>query len=173
MGRTYAKLPAAELDYQIMEPGETLAVGETVWLISYRKPRGGKVNQANKKAFDDFLDKSAASNRESRRPSGGPTTAGCSDRTIRLIKPQTTIMLDMDSSVSELMTIWGSYFRSCERIRACRRRTRWSRSWLRDCQKMTAAWRSPKSAFRVPARSAGNSDSSKHIEREKRKSRRG
>jgi hypothetical protein len=30
MGRTYAKLPAAELDYQIMEPGDTRAVGETI-----------------------------------------------------------------------------------------------------------------------------------------------
>jgi hypothetical protein len=60
MGRTYAKLPAAELDYQIMEPGDTLAVGEKIWLISYRKPRGGKVNQATKTAFGDFLDKSAA-----------------------------------------------------------------------------------------------------------------
>jgi hypothetical protein len=60
MGRTYAKLPQAELDYQIMEPGDTLAVGEKVWLISYRKPRGGKVNQASKAAFGDFLDKSAA-----------------------------------------------------------------------------------------------------------------
>ena len=60
MGRTYAKLPAAELHYQIMEPGETLEVGETVWPISYRKPRAGKVNQATKAAFGDFLDKSAA-----------------------------------------------------------------------------------------------------------------
>jgi hypothetical protein len=60
MGRTYAKLPAAELDSQIMEPGDTLAVGEKVWLINYRKPRGGKVNQATKAAFGDFLDKSAA-----------------------------------------------------------------------------------------------------------------
>ena len=60
MGRTYAKLPAAELDYQIMEPGDTIAVGEKIWLISYRKPRGGKVNQANKGAFGDFLDKNAA-----------------------------------------------------------------------------------------------------------------
>jgi hypothetical protein len=34
MGRTYAKLPAAELDYQIMEPGDALAVGERVWLSS-------------------------------------------------------------------------------------------------------------------------------------------
>ena len=49
MGRTYAKLPAAELDYQIMEPGDTLAVGEKIWLISYRKPRGGKVNQQPKR----------------------------------------------------------------------------------------------------------------------------
>jgi hypothetical protein len=28
----------------IMEPGDTLAVGEKVWLINYRKPRGGKVD---------------------------------------------------------------------------------------------------------------------------------
>jgi hypothetical protein len=34
MGRTYTKLPAAELDYRIMEPGDALAVGETVWLSS-------------------------------------------------------------------------------------------------------------------------------------------
>jgi hypothetical protein len=60
MGRTYAKLPAAELDYQIMEPGDTLAVGEKVWLISYRKPRSSKVNQATKAAFGDFLDQRAA-----------------------------------------------------------------------------------------------------------------
>jgi hypothetical protein len=60
MGRTYAKLPTAELDYQIMEPGDTVAVGEKIWLISYRKPRGGKVNQAHKEAFGDFLDKNAA-----------------------------------------------------------------------------------------------------------------
>jgi hypothetical protein len=59
-GRTYAKLPAAELDSQITEPGDTLAVGEKVWLINYRKPRGGKVTQATKSAFGDFLDKSAA-----------------------------------------------------------------------------------------------------------------
>jgi hypothetical protein len=47
MGRTYVKLPVAELDYRIMESGDTLAVGEKVWLISYRKPRGGKVNIAS------------------------------------------------------------------------------------------------------------------------------
>jgi hypothetical protein len=34
MGRTYPKLPAAELDYQIMVPGDALAVGEKVWLSS-------------------------------------------------------------------------------------------------------------------------------------------
>jgi len=34
MWRTYAKLPAAELDYQIMEPGDALAVGEKVSLSS-------------------------------------------------------------------------------------------------------------------------------------------
>jgi hypothetical protein len=34
MGRAYAKLPAAALDYQIMEPGDALAVGERVWLSS-------------------------------------------------------------------------------------------------------------------------------------------
>jgi hypothetical protein len=34
MGRTYAKLPAAELDYQIMEQGDALAVGAKVWLSS-------------------------------------------------------------------------------------------------------------------------------------------
>jgi hypothetical protein len=60
VGRTYAKLPAAELDYQIIEPGDTLAVGENVWLINYRIPRGSKVNQANKPTFADFLEKSAA-----------------------------------------------------------------------------------------------------------------
>ena len=49
MGRTYAKLPAAELDYQIMEPGDTLAVGEKIWLISYRKPRGGKSTKQTKR----------------------------------------------------------------------------------------------------------------------------
>jgi hypothetical protein len=60
MGLTYAKLSAAELDYQIMEPGDTLAVGEKVWLIDYRKPRGGNVNQKNKSAFADFIEKNAA-----------------------------------------------------------------------------------------------------------------
>jgi hypothetical protein len=49
MGRTYAELPAAELDYQIMEPGDTLAVGGKVWLINYRKPRGGKVTSAGER----------------------------------------------------------------------------------------------------------------------------
>jgi hypothetical protein len=53
-------LPAAELHYQIIEPGDTLAVGEKVWLINYRKPRNGKVNQATKSAFGDFLDQRAA-----------------------------------------------------------------------------------------------------------------
>jgi hypothetical protein len=60
MGQSYAKLSPAELDYQIMEPDDTLAVGERVWLISYRKPRGGKINQANKSGFADFIEKSAA-----------------------------------------------------------------------------------------------------------------
>jgi hypothetical protein len=42
-----------------MQHGDTLAVGETVWLINYRKPRGGSVIQKNKSAFANFITKSA------------------------------------------------------------------------------------------------------------------
>src|SRR5262249_18077491 len=44
-GKTYGKLSEAELGFYELEPGDTLAVGEKVWLINYRKPKGAKVNQ--------------------------------------------------------------------------------------------------------------------------------
>jgi hypothetical protein len=67
----------------------------------------------------------------------------------------------------------GFIFQVLQRIRARRRRTTWSRSWLRDCQRMTSAWGSPKFAFKAQAWSEENSDSSTRIEREKDKSRHG
>lgn len=59
-GNTYAGLSEAELDYYELEPDDTLAVGEKEWLIQYRKPRGGKVNQKNIDKFSDFIDQHLA-----------------------------------------------------------------------------------------------------------------
>ncbi len=59
-GRDYAKLSESELGYSELEPGDTLAVGDKVWLIKYRKPRGGKVVQKNIENFADFIDQHLA-----------------------------------------------------------------------------------------------------------------
>ena len=59
-GTTYAHLSESELDYKELEPDDTLAVGETLWLIQYRKPRGGKINQKNIHHFADFVDQNLA-----------------------------------------------------------------------------------------------------------------
>jgi hypothetical protein len=59
-GRTYASLSASELGYSELEPGDTLAFGEKVWLIQYRKPRGNKINQKNIEKFADFVDQHLA-----------------------------------------------------------------------------------------------------------------
>src|SRR5260221_4491212 len=56
----YAKLDPSELGYDELEPGDTLALNDTVWLIKYRKPRGGKVNQTNKEKFAEFIDQHLA-----------------------------------------------------------------------------------------------------------------
>jgi len=50
MGRKYAKLPAAELDYQIME-GDALAVGERVWLSSRRPAAWGGDQESDNGCF--------------------------------------------------------------------------------------------------------------------------
>lgn len=55
-GNTYGGLSLPELDYYELEPDDTLAVGEKEWLIQYRKPRAGKVNQKNIEKFSDFID---------------------------------------------------------------------------------------------------------------------
>lgn len=59
-GKTYAKLSPSELGYEVLESGDTLPVGEKVWLINYRKPKGGKVNQKNIEQFSDFVDQHLA-----------------------------------------------------------------------------------------------------------------
>ena len=59
-GRDYAKLSEAELGYFELEPGDTLPVGDRIWLIQYRKPRGGKINQKNMEKFADFIDQHLA-----------------------------------------------------------------------------------------------------------------
>jgi hypothetical protein len=60
-GVNYAKLDPSELGYQELEPGDTLPANDkTVWLINYRKPRGGQVNQKNKEKFADFIDQHLA-----------------------------------------------------------------------------------------------------------------
>jgi len=59
-GKTYGKLSESELGYYELEPRDTLAVGEKVWLISYRKPKGGKPNQKNLEKFADFIDQNLA-----------------------------------------------------------------------------------------------------------------
>ena len=59
-GTTYGKLSKSELEYYELETGDTLAVGEKVWLISYRKPKGGKINQKNREKFADFIDQNLA-----------------------------------------------------------------------------------------------------------------
>ena len=59
-GMTYGKLSKSELEYYELEPGDTLAVGEKVWLISYRKPKGGKINQKYREKFADFIDQNLA-----------------------------------------------------------------------------------------------------------------
>jgi hypothetical protein len=60
-GITYANLSQAELDYFELEPEDTLAVGEkNLWLIEYRKPRAGKINQKNIEKFADFIDQHLA-----------------------------------------------------------------------------------------------------------------
>jgi hypothetical protein len=45
---------------EALEPDETVTVGEKDWLIQYRKPRGGKVNQKNIEKFSDFIDQHLA-----------------------------------------------------------------------------------------------------------------
>ena len=59
-GTTYGKFGEGELGFYELEPGDTLAVGEKVWLIDYRKPRGGKLNQKNLEKFADFIDQNLA-----------------------------------------------------------------------------------------------------------------
>jgi hypothetical protein len=55
-GQIYAKLSVSELGSAELDPDDTLAVGERVWLIQYRKPRGGKINQKNLEKFADFVE---------------------------------------------------------------------------------------------------------------------
>jgi hypothetical protein len=42
------------------DPGDTLAIGEKEWLIAYKKPRRGKVDQKNIENFSDFIDQQLA-----------------------------------------------------------------------------------------------------------------
>jgi hypothetical protein len=53
---TYAKLSDAEYTYTEFDPNDTLAAPEKEWLIQYRKPRGGKINQQKLEKFADFVD---------------------------------------------------------------------------------------------------------------------
>lgn len=59
-GNTYGKLSDSELDYEIFDRDDTLAVGETAWLIRYRKPKGEKINRKNLERFADFVDQNLA-----------------------------------------------------------------------------------------------------------------
>jgi hypothetical protein len=55
----YAKLSSEEYTYNEFDPDDTLAANEKVWLIQYRKPRGGKSQQKLTK-FADFIDQNLA-----------------------------------------------------------------------------------------------------------------
>jgi hypothetical protein len=57
---SYAELTDAEFTFYEFDPEDTLATGGKEWLIQYRKPRGGKVNQKNLEKFVDFVDKRLA-----------------------------------------------------------------------------------------------------------------
>jgi hypothetical protein len=59
-GINYAHLSKAELDYQELEPGDTLGVNDKVWLIRYRKPKSGKVNAQAQDKFADFVEQNLA-----------------------------------------------------------------------------------------------------------------
>jgi hypothetical protein len=60
VAKTYAKLTDDEFTYSELEPDDTLAVNEQVWLIQYRKPRGGKINRPKLDKFADFIDQNLA-----------------------------------------------------------------------------------------------------------------
>jgi hypothetical protein len=60
VAKTYAKLSDNEFTYNEFDPDDTLAVNEKVWLIAYRKPKGGKINQKNIEKFADFIDQNLA-----------------------------------------------------------------------------------------------------------------
>jgi hypothetical protein len=52
----YGKLSLGELDYEAFDPDDKLAVGEIAWLIQYRKPKNGVINQKNLAQFANFVD---------------------------------------------------------------------------------------------------------------------
>jgi hypothetical protein len=60
VAKTYAKLGDNEYTYNEFDPDDTLAVNEKVWLIEYRKPRGGKINEQKLGKFADFIDQNLA-----------------------------------------------------------------------------------------------------------------
>jgi hypothetical protein len=57
---TYAKLSEAEYTYYEFEPNDTMAAQEQEWLIQYRKPRKGKINEQKLEKFADFVDERLA-----------------------------------------------------------------------------------------------------------------
>jgi hypothetical protein len=60
VAKSYAKLNETEYSYSEFDPDDTLAAGETLWLIQYRKPRKEKLNQQKLEKFSDFIDQHLA-----------------------------------------------------------------------------------------------------------------
>ena len=55
-----ARLPRVQLEDRAFDPGDSLAVNETFWLLKYRKPHGGKADPKEAERFTDFLDQRLA-----------------------------------------------------------------------------------------------------------------
>jgi hypothetical protein len=51
-----ARLPRPQLEDRDFDPGDSLAVNETFWLLKYRKPHGGKADPKEAERFTDFHD---------------------------------------------------------------------------------------------------------------------
>jgi hypothetical protein len=60
VAKSYAKLTDDEFTYYEFDPTDTLAAGEKEWLIQYRKPRKGKINEQKLDKFADFVDQRLA-----------------------------------------------------------------------------------------------------------------
>jgi hypothetical protein len=61
-GINYAGLSEAELDYKDLDQTSTVAVGERIWLIKYRKPKPNDkaANLKNQEKLADFIDQHLA-----------------------------------------------------------------------------------------------------------------